>query len=279
MFYLVVIEKRFTTKYDNYVLVSSQSIENDDAVPYREYAGYKYLTKQKQSDALLRAYNLIAEGVQTLKKSIVLYNVNFPLTEEELKEVFFCYKLDYPQSFWIDNGYDFVLYKDFVYSIFPWYTFSAEELPDAKAMFREKAKEILTKVKDLSLEEKELFIHDYLAYNVSFPSAPNQSDVSSAYSAIVEGIADCDGFANAFTLLIRECGIPCKTVFGSASTGSSRENHAWNVVSLYEQEFYVDVTFDRIQTPSEAYVSHRYFNVSQEVFEKDHFYGCLVLQE
>lgn len=62
-----------------------------------------------------------------------------------------------------------------------------------------------------------------------------------AYEAICQEKAVCAGIANAVTLLLERSGVPCRTVVGYAPSGIG---HAWNLVQLDSQWYFMDATND-----------------------------------
>jgi len=85
--------------------------------------------------------------------------------------------------------------------------------------------------------EKVQFIHDYLAATVSYVYG---DDVYTAYSAIVNRQAVCEGYAKAFSYFMNRLGIPSTYCTGTAGG----ENHGWSLVRLDGQFYNLDVTWD-----------------------------------
>ena len=63
---------------------------------------------------------------------------------------------------------------------------------------------------------------------------------ASAYGALVEGLADSQGFASAYAALCRTAGIPCLVVSGS----EDKTPHFWNIIELDGTYYHVDVSAD-----------------------------------
>ena len=134
-----------------------------------------------------------------------------------------------------------------------------------------KAKEILREYVDdsFSVYEKLKAIYDYIASNVTYDDAlllidgNLQSDYQSftSYSALINGIAVCDGFASAFKLLCTIEGIECIEVVGSAKGGG----HAWNKVKINDVWYGVDSTWSRSNFNGVPYVYHAYFLIDETV--------------
>ena len=107
--------------------------------------------------------------------------------------------------------------------------------------------------------ERELFLYDLLIERVTYDRTistelqnnltPSQQLPHTAYGALINGSAVCDGYTYLFQLLCSYAGIPTTTVVGvaqqgeQAATGES-ENHAWNLVKIGEEYYYCDPTWD-----------------------------------
>ncbi|MCI5945196.1 MAG: hypothetical protein MRZ41_10945 [Eubacterium sp.] len=148
---------------------------------------------------------------------------------------------------------------------------------------REKAAELLEVceevLSEMSAEEDpykiEKKIHDYLVTNVTYgyPKGDKKEDAFSAYGALVEGKAVCNGYAQAMKLLCDLSGLECEMVTGTADG----EAHAWNLVCLDEEWYQVDVTWDDPSPDVPGRIFYAYFNITDRqlgndhVWEKEHF--------
>ncbi|MBO4734083.1 MAG: hypothetical protein J5662_06350 [Clostridia bacterium] len=137
--------------------------------------------------------------------------------------------------------------------------------------------------------EKEVFVHDYLCehiyydYNTAGLTNPytgedpddNYYDPLSftAYGAIVNGVAVCEGYSRAMQLICQELGIPCGLVTGYANNGP----HMWNIINPGDGCYYLDLTFDDIEGYHIPCV-HTYFNQTKENMESDHIYDDIYEQ-
>ena len=87
-------------------------------------------------------------------------------------------------------------------------------------------------------------IYDYICSNVTY-DYKNLNDDSyklkyTAYAALVNGNAVCQGYANLLYRLLLEVGIDCRIITGV----SNGEAHAWNIVKLNDTYYYLDSTWD-----------------------------------
>lgn len=101
-----------------------------------------------------------------------------------------------------------------------------------------KAKEIAATFSG-SAYDKIKAAYDYLVQNADYDYDESESNGSnlrahSAYGALIEKLCVCDGFSEAFYLLMEACDIPCNLVIN--------ENHCWNEVMLNNKWYFLDVT-------------------------------------
>ena len=108
---------------------------------------------------------------------------------------------------------------------------------------------IATLQEQLNLQEKSDYqkikaIYDYICSNVTY-DYKNLNDDSyklkyTAYAALVNGNAVCQGYANLLYRMLLEVGIDCRIITGI----SNGEAHAWNIVKLDNTYYYLDSTWD-----------------------------------
>ena len=118
-------------------------------------------------------------------------------------------------------------------------------------------------------------IHDYICTHTVYTS-PAAGDAHprirySAYGALVEGKAVCQGYANLFYRMCLEMGIDVRIIPGKGVTGifGRTEAHAWNIVKLGDLYYDIDVTWDSNLTKPGA-VSREYFLKGHTGFSRDH---------
>ena len=107
--------------------------------------------------------------------------------------------------------------------------------------------------------ERQLFLYNFLVDHVTYDQSisptlqsnltPRQQLPHTAYGALIDQKAVCDGYTYLFQLLCCYAGIPSTTVIGFAQQAenpleSGEENHAWNLVQIGEDYYYCDPTWD-----------------------------------
>lgn len=223
-----------------------------------EYYGRSVLESMNKP-ALLYAYDQIAAGVETALPAIDVYNDTQPITKDELQLVVELYRADYAHHFWLGNSYNMSYNSKTVLLIYPAYLLTGDALTAAKARFEEEASAVLSGITpDMTEYEKELYIHDTLAQRVTY----NESTYAhSAYGALVDGVAVCEGYAEAFQYLLHRVGI-----WSFLVTGDAGGPHEWNMVRIDGNYYHVDLTWN--DQGEELY--HEYFNVTDAQIGKDH---------
>lgn len=195
---------------------------------------------------------------------------------EKVSKVLTAYFYDNPEYYYISNEY-MLSTKDI--KLFKYSTITLEYLTNKESEITEKNLQLKSAIDKILNEcikegmtdfEKELAIHDALVERVSYYEYENIADIPAikhtAYAALVEKEAVCDGYAKAFKLLLEEAGIENVIVNGTADNVA----HAWNIVKIGNNYYHVDTTSNEITNGDDEYVVHKYFNVTDEMISKTH---------
>ncbi len=112
---------------------------------------------------------------------------------------------------------------------------------------------------------KAMRIHDSIVNRCKYVTGEDELYTSTAYGCLVEGEANCEGYAKAFNLIATECGLRCVLVTGTTDTG---ENHAWNQVMIGDEWYNMDVTWDDSDIAGDT--RREYFLCNDESFGATH---------
>lgn len=110
--------------------------------------------------------------------------------------------------------------------------------------------------------------HDYIVNNAEYRDTGDRGH--SAAGALLDGLAVCDGYANALDLLCYLSGIECICIKGKATNSTGQAGiHAWNKVKIDGQWYNVDVTWDD-PVSTRPILRYDYFLVSDNDLARDH---------
>lgn len=209
------------------------------------------------------AYQAIYQGLVDRNEQINL--AEYQLTIDALKVLFGKVVNDHPELFYVRNEYRYSYNSGnmMVVSIEPTYLTGLPD--DAEERMKQATEQAMAQVEaGMSDMEIALILHDYLvehvAYNWDVATGKDTGDkiIHSAYGALVDGDAVCEGYALAYKLLLSECGVE------SVLVTSEEMNHAWNLVEIDGSWYHVDVTWDDPTPDLPGYCGHENFLRSDE---------------
>lgn len=248
--------------------------EQTETITLTEENRYNPVYYQEPEEIYPAANAKMARGAQvTLEEYVVSALEEFQDTidisayqipKEEAGNVFLQILNDHPSLFFVNGSIGWsssgttgmaVAYK-------VEYTDTIENIRVQKADFDRAINQALTWTDPVMTDlEKALAVHDYLVLNCEYDYERLKSntvpDVShSAYGALIENIAVCDGYAKAYASILEKLGISSKIV------ASDSMNHAWNLVSVDGNWYHVDATWDDPTRDSIGRAGHNYFMLS-----------------
>lgn len=167
---------------------------------------------------------------------------------------------DHPELFWLDTRYSYKFTNEnYCVQISLSYNDTVNNLEYHQALFQYNANLIIEEARQLKTDYmKEKYVHDVLVDNTAYDINAELSQ--SAYSALVNKVSVCAGYARAFQYIMIELGIPTYYVSGIAN-----EEHAWNIIELEDGYYNVDLTWN-----NQDIINYTYFNVSDTIFDETH---------
>ena len=152
------------------------------------------------------------------------------------------------------------------------YTMTYYDTAEQENEVDEAVAEVLT---ELNLDGKEedykiARIYDYITSHVVYDYA-NLHDNEyflkhTAYAALINGTAVCQGYALLFYRLCLEAGVEARIIAGTGGTSSNSGPHAWNIVKIGSDYYNIDSTWDAGESPS----NYSYFLRGSTEFSRDH---------
>jgi len=150
--------------------------------------------------------------------------------------------LDHPEIFYVD-GYKYTEYKsgDTVNKIVfsGNYLYTAEEIADRKARIGQKVADIMAGIPDTD-DEYQIVKYFYETLISGTEYDMDSGDHQNICSVFLNGKSVCQGYAKAFQYLLHQAGMESGLVIGTVKDGDS---HAWNLVSVNGNWYFVDVTW------------------------------------
>lgn len=184
-----------------------------------------------------KIYREMLEGIQTREKEFYITTSD----EDVINRVYHALLDDHAELFWVHNREQVYTsaYPDTEYCRFtPGYSYTDAEiqeiqsaadtaLEDVKALLPENAGEY----------ETVQTVYTYLIDHTEYVSSEDDQNIAGVFW---KKQAVCAGYARAMQYLLEKLGVNCIYVEGSAE--GSEEGHAWNIVQINGQYYYVDVT-------------------------------------
>lgn len=241
------------------------SVESAKAPLY----GKTELAKYSLGDKYLALYESLDKAVKSMESGVNISSLG--LSKDQFMLVYETFVSDNPQYFWVQNGAEMMIraVSKAVVSYSPMY-FKFDDTVKAKADYELRVNEILEEVdKNWTENEKVKYLHDYLCKHVSYSMDSEKSPYfASAYGALVDGMASCEGYSRALQDLLIRLGIQSFAIIGDDyfPGEDTPEGHMWNLVKIDGNYYHLDLTWDDQNT----YISYDYYNVSTERILVDH---------
>ena len=218
----------------------------DSGAETQRYPYQQLNTKEQQ------LYTALYDGISAHQGTIVLPGV---YREEEYKKVYLLLMMQEPQFFYVDTQY---MLAEHMAETNICYRYDAETAAKMTKELDAAADRILEQVSYTQTEWQKLrTIHDGIAAGCTYEIGARSDD---AYGCLVDGIAQCEGYAKAFLYVTRRAELETMCVTGKSERGVL---HVWNMVQIDGNYYHVDVTWD--DDPQYAgEVSHRYFAVPDD---------------
>lgn len=234
-----------------------------------DYGGYarEAIAAMENGEKLTAIYDRIALGVRAMKEDISLEGIE-QAARADVKLAMEAYVADHPKMYWLAGSFGYTIeVGGGISEVNPKYTMDEDEAAQAAEEIDAAAGKILAGISDSMSEfEKELLIHDRLVEHITYGDSANAHNL---YGALVEGVAVCEGYAEAFQYLLSCVGIQSHVAVGSGYG----QAHGWNLVRIDGAYYYVDVTWD----DADEELFHNYFNVTTAQIQEDHVFSGNVL--
>lgn len=178
-------------------------------------------------------------------------------------------------------GVDSFVYNDVSQLLTVNYTYDLEEKKVIQDAVKEKVEEIAGEIlkPGMSYIEREIAINNYLVSSIEYDKEAADQLIKygkvdekyynsfNAYGALIEGIAVCEGYSEAFKLLCDRAGIDCIIVTGELDG----VGHAWNRVRINDKWYDVDVTNNDKEEMANSHINIP-MAISDQYLREDSYY-------
>ena len=274
-----------------------ESVQEEPEIPEIQdgflYEGAFEYAAQSLSEAEMTWYLDMKQAMGSFGEDIRLNRAALEAgcDEEDIDRIFQCVLNDHPELFYVE-GYSYTRYTrgDKITSIVfsGTYSIDRETAESRRSEIEAAAAEILAGVdEDADQYTKVKYVYDTIIRKTDYdPSAPDNQNI---YSVFVGHRSVCQGYAKATQYLLNRLGVECTLVLGTVETEggegipTQQEGHAWNLVRVDGEYYYVDATWgdasytrqdgeaaEDINIPE---INYDYLNVTTEELLKTHTLG------
>ena len=206
------------------------------------------------------------------------------LDEESIDKIFQCVLSDHPELFYVD-GYSYTKYSRgttlTAVEFSGTYSVDLETAQKRQKEIQAAADAILAGIDSGASDyDKVKYVYETLIRSTDYDL--NAEDNQNIYSVFVHHLSVCQGYAKATQYLLNKLGVECTLVLGTVETG---EGHAWNLVNVDGDYYYVDTTWGDVSYQTEESdsqesaqmvmpeINYDYLNVTSEELLRTHIIG------
>lgn len=196
-----------------------------------------------------------------------------PKTDADMRRLFMAFTNDNPDFFFLGHHYGLhglQLGENTRYEKMTLlYTMDAATRKAAQEQIAAKTAAVLQKASEITdVFERELYLHDWLVSRCTYDERETDAPAMaySAFGALVEGVAVCEGYSRAMQWLLSDSGMDCALVLGKDKNG---EPHMWNLVGVDGSFYHLDATWN----DSDDLPRHNYFNLTTAEISISHTIG------
>lgn len=198
---------------------------------HQEYY-FKQLTEEEQ-----RVYRELLKGIRAREKEFYLTISD----DDSIDRSYHAVLKDHPEIFWVHNREKIykTTYSDSDYCVFtPGYTYTDSEIDEIQTAMEQSFQEVRALIpEDAGDYEKVRIIYTYVIDHTQYQTGEDDQSIAGVFW---KKSAVCAGYAGAVQYLLERLDIPC--IYVDGSTKGSTEGHAWDIVKIGQEYYYVDAT-------------------------------------
>lgn len=202
--------------------------------------------------------------------------LSYGLTANEVKEVYFSFRLDNPIFYFMSSNIYFEAYRETDQAVYLYLMINDEyKSGSRRADYQNKIKEYIedaqSELYGVDLSDSYTvaeILHDYVNDSLEYAAAENMQLESShnIIGSIVNHEGVCEAYAYTYQILLRTFGVDCVVGTGMANSNNGASGpHAWNIVKMNDGKYYdFDTTWD------DSGFGKEYFARGSNFFDKEH---------
>lgn len=198
---------------------------------HQEYY-FKQLTEEEQ-----RVYRELLKGIRAREKEFYLTISD----DDSIDRSYHAVLKDHPEIFWVHNREKIykTTYSDSDYCVFtPGYTYTDSEIDEIQTAMEQSFQEVRALIpEDAGDYEKVRIVYTYVIDHTRYQTGEDDQSIAGVFW---KKSAVCAGYAGAVQYLLERLDIPC--IYVDGSTKGSTEGHAWDIVKIGQEYYYVDAT-------------------------------------
>lgn len=198
---------------------------------HQEYY-FKQLTEEEQ-----RVYRELLKGIRAREKEFYLTISD----DDSIDRSYHAVLKDHPEIFWVHNREKIykTTYSDSDYCVFtPGYTYTDSEIDEIQTAIEQSFQEVRALIpEDAGDYEKVRIVYTYVIDHTQYQTGEDDQSIAGVFW---KKSAVCAGYAGAVQYLLERLDIPC--IYVDGSTKGSTEGHAWDIVKIGQEYYYVDAT-------------------------------------
>jgi len=207
-------------------------------------------------------YEAIEEAILDVKADVP----DIPYPFETVKKIFNALMTDCPEFFYVKESFSCDVFTSGKCTLHPDYWITDKN----KIVQRRKEinKAALALIKSARADNDGEFVKavfDSLCLDTTYNESFDDQSMYSVFT-VHEGV--CAGYTRAFQYVMQQMGYPSLYVRGEAFDGQRWGRHAWNMVKLGDDWYYVDPTF--ADTDQGTWVDHAYLLMTTKQMREDH---------
>lgn len=198
---------------------------------HQEYY-FKQLTEEEQ-----KVYRELLKGIRAREKEFYLTISD----DDSIDRSYHAVLKDHPEIFWVHNREKIykTTYSDSDYCVFtPGYTYTDSEIDEIQTAMEQSFQEVRALIpEDAGDYEKVRIVYTYVIDHTQYQTGEDDQSIAGVFW---KKSAVCAGYAGAVQYLLERLDIPC--IYVDGSTKGSTEGHAWDIVKIGQEYYYVDAT-------------------------------------